>query len=156
MLGVWLAPDESNKTQIEETRNYAVGWEAKVRNGAIFRQDAWRAMNMKIMKILEYPLVTLTLTEVECDFIMTPILTGGLPRAGICYNIPRLVLYGSLDHQGLGMNNLYTTMRLQQIQVLLYNKWKNIATGQLIWISLESFKLELGIQGSLFSKDYNL
>ena len=113
-------------------------------------------MNMTIMKTLEYPLVALTLTEAECDFIMAPVLAGGLPRAGICRNIPRSVLYGSLDHQGLGMHNLYTTMGLQQIQVLLDNKWKDTVTGQLIRTSLESFKLELGIQGALFSKDYDL
>ena len=156
MLGVWLAPDGNNKKQIEEMRKQSVEWGSKVKTGAICRQDAWRAMNMTIMKTLEYPLVALTLTEKECDYIMAPVLAGGLPRAGICRNIPRSVLYGSLEHQGLGMHNLYNTMGLQQIQVLLDNTWKNTITGKLIRTSLESFKLELGIQGPLFTKDYEL
>ena len=47
-------------------------------------------------------------------------------------------------------------MDLQQIQVLLDNTWKDTVTGQLIRTSLESFKLELSIQWTLFSKDYDL
>ena len=110
MLGVWLAPDGNNKKQVEEMRKNAMVWGAKVRTGAIDRQDAWRAMNMTIMKTLEYPLVALTLTEKECDHIMAPILDGALPKAGICRNIPRAVLYGDPEHQGLGVHNIYTTM----------------------------------------------
>jgi hypothetical protein len=53
MLGVWLAPDGNNKKQVEEMRKNAMVWGAKVRTGAIDRQDAWRAMNMTIMKTLE-------------------------------------------------------------------------------------------------------
>ena len=113
-------------------------------------------MNMTIIKTLEYPLVALTLTEEECDFIVALVLAGGLLRAGICINIPRSVLYGSLDHQGMGMHNLYTTMGLQQIQVLLDNTWNDMVIGQLFRTSLESFKLELGTQCSLFSNDYDL
>ena len=69
-------------------------------------------MNICVMKTLEYPLVALTLTEEECNYIMASILEGGLPRSGICRNIPRVFLYGDKEHQSLGMHNLHTTMRL--------------------------------------------
>ena len=38
--------------------------------------------------------MALTLMESECDYIMAPVLAGGLPRAEICCNIPRSVLAG--------------------------------------------------------------
>ena len=91
----------------------AVEWGTKVRTGDINRQYAWRAMNMNVVKTLEYPLVVLTLTEEECNYIMTPILEGELPRSGICRNIPWVVLYGDKDHQGLETQNLHTIMRLR-------------------------------------------
>ena len=69
-------------------------------------------MNMTTTKALEYPLVALTLTEEGCDYIMVLVLQGGLPKAGICRNIPRTVLYGSLDHHELGIHNMYTIMGL--------------------------------------------
>ena len=45
-------------------------------------------------------------------------------------------------------------MGINQIQELLDNVWKKTITGDLIRVSLESLKLELGIQGSLFKCDY--
>ena len=83
-------------------------------------------------------------------------LDDGLPRAGICKNMRRAVLYGDLDHQGMELHNLYTTMGLQQGQSLLANIWKDNIMGKLLRISLESFKLELEICGSIFHhNDYN-
>ena len=87
-------------------------WGVKVITEAINRQYAWRAMNMTVVKTLEYPLVALTLTEEECNYIMTPILEGGLPRSRIFRNIPWVILYGDKYHQGLEIQNLYKIMRL--------------------------------------------
>jgi len=36
-----------------------------------------------ILQKLEYPLVTTTFTQTECQSIMSPILTAGLPTAGL-------------------------------------------------------------------------
>ena len=90
-------------------------WTAKVRTEAINRHDAWKALNLTIFKKLEYPLVALILIEEECDYIMTPVLNGGLPRAGIYRNIPRAILYRKTENQGLSLHKLHTTMGLQQI-----------------------------------------
>ena len=68
--------------------------------------------------------------------------------------MPRAVLYGDLDHQGMGLQNLYTTMGLHQVQALLKNIWRDNITGKLLRISLESFKLELGISGSIFNSNH--
>ena len=99
-------------------------------------------------------MVALTLSKSQCDYIMAPALDGGLPRARICKNIPRAMLYGNLEHQGMMLYNLYTTMGLQQVQALLTNIWKDNTTGKLLRISLESFKLELEICGSIFHHNY--
>ena len=56
---------------------------------------------MTVMKTLKYPLVALTLTEEECNYIMAPIVKGGLPRAGIYRNIPWEVIYGDIEYQCL-------------------------------------------------------
>jgi len=74
MLGVWLAPDGNNEKQVEEMRATTVAWAEKVRTGAIDRRDAWQALTLTVMKKLEYPLLVLTLTEDECDYIMAPVL----------------------------------------------------------------------------------
>ena len=50
---------------------------------------------------------------------MTPVLLSGLIRAEICRHTPRALVYNSKEHQGFGLNNLHTTMSINQIQVLM-------------------------------------
>lgn len=83
-LGVWLAPDGNNAEQVSQLRQVAEDWREKIRTGHLTRKDAWDALQMTVLKTLEYPLVALTLTEDECTHIMAPILERGLPAAGIC------------------------------------------------------------------------
>ena len=154
MLGVWLAPDGNNVKQVEEMRRKSIEWGEKIRTGMVDKRDAWLAMKSTIMKTLEYPLLALTLSENECNHIMAPLLKAGLPKAGICRNIPRSILYGSTEHQGLGMNNLYTTMDLTQITSLVDHIWRNSTTGKLLRISMETMKIELGLEGQIFSLDF--
>ena len=113
MLGVWLAPDGNNDKQIDEIKASNVIWAEKVRTGVIDRRDAWQALTLTVMKKLEYPLVALTLTEEDCATIMAPILESGLPKAGICRNTPRALLYSNREHQGMGLHSLHTKMGIQ-------------------------------------------
>lgn len=107
------------------------------------------------MKKLEYPLLALTLINDKCDYIMTPVLQAGLPRAEICSNMPIALLCGRKEQQCLGLKNLHTNMGINPIHMLLDNIWAEIATGNMIRISIESLKLELGISVSIFSCKYD-
>ena len=75
MLGVWLASDGNNACQVMRMMKKAVAWAGKVRTGAIYYSDACQALDLTVMKKLEYPLMALTLAENECDHIMDPVLT---------------------------------------------------------------------------------
>ena len=90
-------------------REKTVKWAERVRAGCIERRDAWQALTMTSMKRLEYPLLALTLTELECNYIMAPALNAGLPKADICRTNPRALVYGCKDYQSLGLHNLHTT-----------------------------------------------
>ena len=77
-----------------------------------------------VMKTMEYPLLALTLSEAECNKIMAPILSGGLPNMGIGRNMAISLVYAPLKTQGLNLNTLYTTQGLVQIRALLTNLWQ--------------------------------
>ena len=49
-----------------------------MRIGALHKRETRQALTLTIMKKLEYPLLALSLTENECDYIMPPVLTSGL------------------------------------------------------------------------------
>ena len=156
MLGVFLAIDGSNDVQIKHMRGVAERWFEQVRVGHLSRYDAWLAFNSTVMKTLEYPLLALTLTEAECNAVMAPILSGGLPKMGITRSMARSLVYAPLKYHGVGVNRLYTTQGLSHVTAFLNHIWKGTETGKLLRISLEYTKLELGIRGSLFTKDYDL
>ena len=94
MLGVYLSADGKNTTQRMELRKVADEWREKVRVGALAKKDAWLALTSTVMKSLEYPLLTSTLTQADCTYIMAPILDGGMVKAGICRNMARALVHG--------------------------------------------------------------
>ena len=108
------------------------------------------------MKKLEYPLLALTLEKEECNKIMSPILMGGLPRIGICRTMARSLVYAPIKYQGLGIQNLYITQGVQHVKAILNHIWQRTTTGSLILMSMEYVKMEVGIRGSIFSKDYEI
>ena len=52
---------------------------------------------------MEYPILALTLTKVEYNIIMTPVLSAGLPNMGIFRPMARALVYAHLKNQGLGI-----------------------------------------------------
>ena len=57
MLGVFLAIDGNNSTQIKHMRRIAYEWSEKVRVGHLTQFDTLTAFNTIVMKTLEYPLL---------------------------------------------------------------------------------------------------
>jgi hypothetical protein len=87
-LGVFLSMDGNNKEQILQLRQKAEKWSECIRAGYLDREDAWYAINTTIMKSLEYPMMTTTISKREWNFILRPVLETGLPQAGINKKIP--------------------------------------------------------------------
>jgi hypothetical protein len=83
-LGVFLTPTGDQKEQIKYMRDKAVTRSDKIRAGFLKRDKAWHALQMTIMITLEYPQTVTSLSKQQFDYIMSPVLTSGLPKAGIC------------------------------------------------------------------------
>ena len=156
MLGVYLAIDGSNNVQVKHMRKIAETWYDKVRTGHLTRGDAWTALTTTILKTLEYPLLASTLTQKECSYIMAPVLQGGLSKMGVCKTMPRVLVYGPIKYTGLGINQLYTTQGLLHVRAVLDHCWRTTETGKLLRTSIEIAKVETGLQGSLWSYDYDV
>jgi len=109
--------------QIKHMRRVAEVWYEKVRVGHLSRYDAWLALNPKVMKTLQYPLLALTLDEDECTTIMALILTNGLPTFGVTRSMARSLVYSPLKYQCLELHTLYTTLGLSHITGLLNHIW---------------------------------
>jgi len=95
------------------------------------------------------------LYRTQCDAIMTPILQAGLPCSGMVRTFPRTLVYGTIQYQGLGVPNLYTSQGIAHIdRILKYSHIGDDTTGQLIRASMEQLKLEIGYNGPTLSLPY--
>ena len=79
----------------------------------------------------------ITLTETDWNFIMAPILTSALPRAGIDRSFPRDILYGPTNLQGFGILHPWYHQELTHLLVCLKQTYLGGITGLLISASLE-------------------
>ena len=156
MVGVFLAPDGNQTTQLKELRTKASTWSQKIRASPLDDISVWIAMNQTILRGLEYPLVATTLTEKQLTSVMTPVLQTALPRSGFTRKFPHSVLYGPAAYQGLGVSNLYDFQYCRHVQDIVDQTWRNTPTGQLIKVNLEAVKLEAGVFGYLFDNPIHI
>jgi hypothetical protein len=73
-LGVMQAMDGNNVAEIAQLLKKAVAFADSMGTGYLSKNDAWFALTATIMKTMEYPVATTTITETEWNTIMTPIL----------------------------------------------------------------------------------
>ena len=151
-LGVRLAPDGNSASEFEYLLGKAKEWGERIRTGHLPRHLVWESMQTTILKTMQYPTPATTLSKVQCDKILSPLLQAGLPSAGVSRNFPRVLVYGPTKFQGLGVTSLYTTQGLEHIERLLkFGTSKKHLTGKILRHLLEALKVELGTNGSVLS-----
>lgn len=154
-LGVRLAPDGNNNAEFKFLRAEARKWADGIRTGHLPRHLAWQSLQTTILRKLEYPLAATTFSPKQCYEILKPVLQQGLPSSGIVRTIPRVIVHGPVACQGVGIPDLWTVQGLAHLDRLIkYGSVADHFNGQLIRASTEQMKLELGINGPLFSTDY--
>jgi hypothetical protein len=150
-----LAPDGNNKAQVEYMRSVVVEWRDKLRVGHLTRSKAWTALTTRVMKTLLYAAPALMITSGEANYIMAPIVMSSLNTMGMQHHLPRAVVYAPLKYQGLAVPNLYVEMGIQHVLLLLRETYSNSQTGQLLRMSMEATKVEIGVGGSLFTQSFD-
>jgi hypothetical protein len=154
-LGVILAPDGNNQAMVESMIAKATEWRDYVQTGFLTAQDAHQALHTTILKTLQYPLPALTLTEKECDKIMSPILEVGLPAMSVCKRYPRKVVYAPKKDGGLNIPNLYISQGTSRIAFLQEHLGADTLSGELLRVTIEAAKVEVGIGRDLFQLEYD-
>ena len=114
------------------------------------------ATESSICKSLQYPLSSLSLTEAECTSIMTPVLNVSLPHTHTCRNLPRAAVYSPKEEGGLGLTNLYTFQGCSHLSTFYEHISNTTMTGDLLRVTLEHAKLEIGVGRNLFSLNFDL
>jgi hypothetical protein len=82
-LGVRIAPDGNMESQFQWMLDTATTWADKLCTGYLPRHLPWLAWKTTILKTLEYPLSTTSLSRQQCNKLTSVIAKVALPRSGI-------------------------------------------------------------------------
>ncbi len=146
-----MAPDGNMQMEITYLLATAKDWQRKMKNSKLGRQESIFSLRNILLRQLVYPLPATTLTQDQCNKIMSPILAQGLPSAGFVRTFPHALAHGPLKFCGINIPNLFTEQTLMHIQTLLkYSNQPQDLTGFLLRATGESMRLELGLRGALF------
>jgi hypothetical protein len=78
-----------------------------------------------------------------------PVVNSILPKMGIKRKAARAVVFGTSEHEGLGLNNITTVHLYGQLQYIIGSIRCNDTTGQ-----IARMMLECGCIGNVFEQDY--
>eukprot|EP00978_Attheya_sp_CCMP212_P026823 scaffold88952_cov32-Attheya_sp.AAC.2 len=110
-----------------------------------------------VTKLLEYPLIALTLTKKQCDDIERPIVLQLLASSGLSKSFPRVVLDGPKLHNGMGRQGMFFNQGKQHIDALIKHSTRESSiTGQYFRGLIEQHNLELGTGTSILKSPYLL
>jgi hypothetical protein len=156
-LGAHLAPDSNNESAIAHLLSTkAEQLKDMITTGHLQRTDTWQALELAILKTLQYPLPTLTLTEKECNRIIHPVLDAGLNKVAICKTFPKAVIHGPQEEGSVNITHLYTFQGLSRLEFIQDHLGQKDMTDELLQTSIKTAKVEIGVGCNLFQLDYDL
>jgi hypothetical protein len=82
---------------------------------------------------------------------MRPFLNARLSASGVAHTMPRAVVWGPMRYQGLGIRHLYTTQGVEHLLAILWHATHTTFSGQLLWMTIEEMRLEVGLPRSFLS-----
>ena len=155
-LGVFLAPDGNEQAQINYLKTKVATWVERIRTNHISKHYAKLALSSTIFKTLEYSAPALTLSASQWASITTPLIKCGLHTNGVCSTFPKVIREGAHTHMALEFKNMHTIQEIMKLEkYLLFREHPGIV-GQLIRLTEELLKIELGLPGDIFQADYTL
>ena len=86
--------------------------------------------------------------------ILSPTLTAAFDKAGMSMIFPRDVLFGPVLFRGYQLQHLLFAQEISNIMTLLQESVRNSQTGQLLRLTAECLRLELGILLTLGTTPY--
>ena len=151
MLGVWMTMNGNKEKQIEVLRAKVVNWASLVRRGNCSQDVMWYSFKVTISKQIDFVLLAHTFTEEECKHILAPAIMVACQRAGFSARLRRTFRQTTSDFFGTGAMDLYRRSGALKVASLALHSWKVTPTMNLMKTNIESFVLEAGLYGNIWS-----
>lgn len=149
-LGAKLQHDGIELHNVEWFREKVVSWADKVCTGKLSKELAWKALNLTILKSVEYPLAATSFLERQYQKMMAPALMLPLNQAGIQSRMPHTLVYGPTKTQGLGLHDIQVTQLIEHLEQLMRHAGEPMLTGELLGNCIEGIQLGTALSKPLW------
>jgi hypothetical protein len=119
-------------------------WAAQIKASNLRQMDAWLALSSVIWRIMEYPLICMTLTEKQCEQIMRPATSAGLAKSHIYRSFPTTLLHAGAEALGAGLPHLFKVQGIARLNTLVSHSPGGSITSLLLWAAMEAALQEAG------------
>lgn len=154
-LGVDQCPSGNMEQQAAKMKAMTELWAAQMKAGYLKRSKTWLSLRSALWTSLEYRLNATTLTKAQCEDIMTPALTVALNGMGICRLLPRTLVHGTVELQGLGLPHLYTLQGIAHAEDIMVHTALGTLTGDMLRANMEQLIIDVGVGDDVLNHDFD-
>jgi hypothetical protein len=151
-LGVRIAPNGMQTTEIKWLTDKALSFASKIRQGYLSREEALTAYQSVFIPRMTFSLGATTLSPTEAKKLQSEALMSILPSLGINRNMKRNAVFGPATHGGHNIKCLYTEQGIQQLENLLGHLRLQSSIGALITATLSMHQLTAGISHHILER----
>jgi len=151
-MDTWCMPHSSQNNHEEAAylTEVAHAWQTLLALAKVTHSTAEFELWQVILQKLEYLLVAMTFTRQQCNSIMKPILSAGLPVEGLVRLFPHAIVHGPWQWGGLNILNLSTEQLITHIHnILKFSRQLQDMTGSLRQALYKALWLESGLSGNI-------
>jgi hypothetical protein len=154
-LGVWNNPLNDPKVGLEKIKDTGLTWVDSIKSRPLERRDVWLSLTCQQYPKWGYGLSSLYASPDQLDKTTNSIYYQALPLLGFNRNIATPLRTLPSQFQGMNLRQWSIEKLASDISILLRH-WNSDSTlGKLFLQVYESFQMELGLNGNIFSRPYS-
>jgi hypothetical protein len=118
-LGANISPSGSMHKAFEVLRGHSVTYATRIQASTINKEAALWSYLLYLLPKLTFPLMAMTLSEVQCSQFQSPALNALLLKLHLNRHTARSIIHGPDLYGGINLPHLYTTQGLSQLKFLM-------------------------------------
>lgn len=130
-LGVHISPSGSNMGALAVMTEITLDYAQAITGSHLNRANILTSLIQHLLPRLRFQMPALSLTEADCNKLLTPILKATLPRLHVNRNTARSIVHGPLLLGGMALPHLFTVQGIDKLHLFLGHLRLGDDTGKL-------------------------
>jgi hypothetical protein len=152
-LGIWLAPDGSDKQEYLYRLQQALRIKTKIAAAPLGREHIRIGFQAIWRMAIQYPLGATCFMKQQCDRIQSKYLPTFLSWMGINCSTATAVRHAPLELGGMDVFSLETEQGIQHTKLLMSHVRKQDQVGRMLLLSMEHLQLQAGVSWPVLSRN---